>query len=241
MNNIAIVMHSNLAVRKTRYAENQKSTTVREKCGDRTADMMLLMTRSEDDDDLPYSYLCISAKPKGLSERVIFQREVDAADGVLRLVPFQVTPSQVVTMKSFDFCGTSCSEIGTGILPFRITPSDATSDCGCATIIVDRGRAVTYDLSGEAVNGIITASDAARMRNLKGYVAADWMEVSMQIQGMAVMMGYLLGTTHPVLAVYTTFLRKHNSMEPRVRRKFELVYGAKLGPPLMVFRVQLQW
>jgi hypothetical protein len=38
-------------------------------------------------------------------------------------------------------------------------------------------------------------------------------------------MGALLGTTHPVLAVYTTFLRKYNTIEPRVRREFELVYG----------------
>jgi hypothetical protein len=61
--------------------------------------------------------------------------------------------------------------------------------------VEDRGRAETYDLSGEAVNGSITTADAARMRNLKGYVESDWMEVRMQLQGMAVMMGALLGTT----------------------------------------------
>jgi hypothetical protein len=65
--------------------------------------MLLLLTRSEDDDDLPEYYMGISSKPKGLSERVIFQREIDAAADVLGLVPFQVTPSQVMTMKSFDF------------------------------------------------------------------------------------------------------------------------------------------
>jgi hypothetical protein len=58
---------------------------------------------------------------------------------------------------------------------------------------------------------------------------------------MAMMMGALLGTTYPVLAVYTTFLRKYNAMEPRVRREFELVHDAELGPPIMVFHMQLQW
>jgi hypothetical protein len=179
MNNIASAMHSDLSVDETHYAENKKSTTVRGKYGDRTADMLLLLTRSEDEDDLPEYYLGISAKPKGLSERVIFQREVDAAAEVLGLVPFQVTPSQVMTMKSFDFCGPSYSKIGTGILPFSITPADATSDRGRAAIMADRRRAETYDLSGEAVNGVITNADAASMHNLKGYMAADWMEARM--------------------------------------------------------------
>jgi hypothetical protein len=97
--------------------------------------------------------------------------------------------------------------------------------------MADQVRAETYDLSGEAVNGAITTADAAHVRNLKGYVPVDWMEARMQLQGMAVMMDALLGTTHPVLTLYTTFLRKYNAMEPRVRRKFELVYGARLAPP----------
>jgi hypothetical protein len=67
--------------------------------------MLLLLAHSEDDDDLPEYYLGISAKPDGLSERVIFQREVDTAAEVLGLAPFQVTPSQVMTMESFDFVG----------------------------------------------------------------------------------------------------------------------------------------
>jgi hypothetical protein len=95
----------------------------------------------------------------------------------------------------------------------------------------DLARAKTYDLSGEAVKGAITTADVARMRNLKRYVPVDWMEARMQLQGMAVMVDVLLGTTHPILALYTTFLRKYNAMEPRVRREFELVYGARLAPP----------
>jgi hypothetical protein len=61
----------------------------------------------------------------GFSERVIFQREVDAGAEALGLVPFQVAPSQVMTMKIFDCCGPSYSKIGTEILPFSITPADA--------------------------------------------------------------------------------------------------------------------
>jgi hypothetical protein len=179
MNNIARAMHSDLAFRESRYAENKKVMTVQETYGDRTANMLLLLTRSEDDDGLSEYHLGVSSKPKGLSERVIFQREIDAAADVLGLVPFQVTPSQVTTMASSDFCGPSYSEIGTGILPFSITPAGATSDRGCAAIMADRARSEAYDLSGEAVNGPIATADAARIRNLKGYVPSDWTEARM--------------------------------------------------------------
>jgi hypothetical protein len=164
MNNIASAMHIDLAVRETYYAENKKALTVREKYGCGTAKMLLLITRSEDEYEPPEYYISISAKPKGLSERVIFQRKVDAAAEVLGLVPFKVTPSQVMStsIKSFDFCGPSYSEIGTGILPFSITPDDTTSDRGRAAIMTNRKRAETYDLSGEAMNGAITTADAAR-------------------------------------------------------------------------------
>jgi hypothetical protein len=67
---------------------------------------------------------------------------------VLDLVPFQVTPSQVITMKTFGFISASYTEIGTGILPFSITPADATSEKVRAVIRADRGRAKTFDLSG---------------------------------------------------------------------------------------------
>jgi hypothetical protein len=111
MNNIASAMHHYLVVRETRYTEANKPSTLWKKHGDRTADMLLLLTRSTDDEDLPEYYLNISGKSKGLSEHVILQREVYTAAQVLDLVPFQVTPSQVIAMKTFDFTGASYSEI----------------------------------------------------------------------------------------------------------------------------------
>jgi hypothetical protein len=101
----------------------------------------MMLTRSMDDDNLPDYYLNVAGKPKGLSERVILQREVDDAAMVLDMPPFQVTPSQGIAMKTFDFTGASCSEIDTGMLHFSITPADATSDKGRAAIRSDRGSA----------------------------------------------------------------------------------------------------
>jgi hypothetical protein len=166
---------------------------------------------------------------------------VDAAAMVLDLVPFQITPSKIIVMKTFNFTGASYTEIGTDVLPFSTTPADATFDKGRAAIRANRGRAETFHLSGENVNGAVTTEDATKMRNYKGYVAADWMEANMQICSVACLMGALLGTTHPVIMCYKVFLRKYDTMEPMIRREFKLVHGARLVPALMVFHVQLMW
>jgi hypothetical protein len=236
MNNIDSAMNHDLVVRETWYSESRKPSTLREKHGDRTADIFMLLAPSTDDDHLSEYYLDVSGKPKGLSERIILQSEVDAASIVLDMVPFQVTSPQVIAMKTFDFIGASYSEIGTGMLPFSITPANATLDKGRAAIRADRGRADTFDLWG-GVNGTMTTEDATKMRNYKGYVAVDWMEERLQIRSMACFMVFLLGTTHPVIMCYKVFLRKYDLMETRVGREFELVHGARLRPALMVFHV----
>jgi hypothetical protein len=74
MNNIASDMHHDLAARETIYADAKKRSTLREKHDDRAANMLLLLTHSTDDDDLPEYFLYVSGKPKGLPERVILQR-----------------------------------------------------------------------------------------------------------------------------------------------------------------------
>jgi hypothetical protein len=53
MNNIASAMHDNLVVCESRYEDNIKAVTVRDKYGDRTADMLLLLTRSDGNEYLP--------------------------------------------------------------------------------------------------------------------------------------------------------------------------------------------
>jgi hypothetical protein len=63
MNNIASAMHHYLVVRETRYAEAKQPSNLREKHGNITADMLLLLTRSTDDEDLPEYYLNVSGKP----------------------------------------------------------------------------------------------------------------------------------------------------------------------------------
>jgi hypothetical protein len=53
---------------------------------------------------------------------------VDQSAEVLGVVFFKVTPSQSIALKTFNFCGLSIGEIGTGVLPLSIITPDATSE-----------------------------------------------------------------------------------------------------------------
>jgi hypothetical protein len=94
---------------------------------------MLLLTNQPDDDQLPNFFHELVGHPKGISERILLQREVDLAARALGVQPFKVTPSQILALKTFDFVGDGYTEIGTGLLPFSVTPPDATlaSARGC--------------------------------------------------------------------------------------------------------------
>jgi hypothetical protein len=224
-----------------RRVEAARPKTFREKYGDRLADQMLLLTNTRDDDLLPNFYHELAGRPKGVSERILLQREVDLAARALGVQPFKVTPSQILALKTFDFVGDGYSEIGTGLLPFSITPPDATSAATRRMLAEDRARAETFDMSGEAANGALTTSDATRLRNNKGYVVADWMEARQQARSYGALVGALLGVGHHCVLNYQNYLSRLDELESRLRWEFDSAHGKRLGPPLMVFHVQLNW
>jgi hypothetical protein len=63
----------------------------------------------------------------GVSERYVLQQSVDLAATILKVPSFKVTPTQVMAFKNFGYAGPSYFDIGSGLLPFSITPSEATS------------------------------------------------------------------------------------------------------------------
>jgi hypothetical protein len=202
---------------------------------------MLILTNQTDDDLLPNFYHELAGRPEGVSERIMLQREVDLAARALGVQPFKITPLQILALKTFDFIGDGYSEIGTGLLPFSVTPQDATSAPACRMLSEDRARAETFDMSGEAANGALTTSDANRLRNNKGYVVADWMEARAQARSYAALVGALLGVGHHCVLNYQDYLSRLDELESRLRWEFDSTHGQCLGPPLMVFHVQLNW
>jgi hypothetical protein len=107
LTSIATEMHADRQAHGSHAADAKRRKTFHDKYGDCIADGILLLTRATDDDFLPAYYQGLERRQNGESERVMSNREVDQRDEALGVLPFKVSPSQVITLKTFDFCGIS--------------------------------------------------------------------------------------------------------------------------------------
>jgi hypothetical protein len=98
-----------------------------ERLGDVIVDHLLLLCRVENEKALPPTYHEWAARPYGMSKRWVLQQAVNADSATLDVPSFEVTPTQVMSFKNFRFVGATYHIIGAGLLPFSITPLDATS------------------------------------------------------------------------------------------------------------------
>jgi hypothetical protein len=121
---------------RTDRAKNREEAcrpcTIQEKLVEVIVDRLLLLCGITNDNDLPALYHEWVARPRGLSERWVMQQSVDASFASQGIPPFEVTPTQVMAFKNFRFVGSSYFNIGSGLLPFSITPADAASPADCA-------------------------------------------------------------------------------------------------------------
>jgi hypothetical protein len=104
----------------------------------------------------PPTYHEWAARPRWVSERWVPQQVVDAASTTLGVTPFEVTHTQVMLFKNFRFVVAAYHDIGTGLLPFSITPSDAISPHDRAMLAADRIRSDAIDLDGGPESGGIS-------------------------------------------------------------------------------------
>jgi hypothetical protein len=154
---------------------------------------------------------------------------------------FEVTPTQVMSFKNFRFVGAAYHDIGTGLLPFSITPSDATSPHARAMLADDRTRDDAFDLGGDPESGAIDPGDVSRLRNLSGYIPQSWMEARTQLHSSQALMGALLGVEHPLVEAFGRFLRQYDRLMTRLESEVDQVHGRRLGPSLVTFHIQLMW
>jgi hypothetical protein len=115
--NIVAEMHADRQAREYRAGEARRLKTFRERYGDRITDQLLLLASVPDDELLPPFYQELGGRQKFESKRVLLQRGVDQSAKCLGVLPFKVTPSQFIALKTFDFAGISMAEVGTGVPP----------------------------------------------------------------------------------------------------------------------------
>jgi hypothetical protein len=85
---------------------------------------------------------------------------------------FEVTMTQVVAFKNFRFSGSYFFEMGSGLLPFSITPAGGNSAAARAILTADQGRVDTFDLGADPESGAIFLGDGNKLHNVNGYLPA---------------------------------------------------------------------
>jgi hypothetical protein len=146
-----------------------------------------------------------------------------------------------MAFKNFRYAGSSYFDIGSGLLPFSITLTDATSVQARAMLTADQLRADAFDLRADPESGAVAPGEVSRLRNLSGYIPQTWNEARSQLLGMHALMGALLGPAHPVVGTYGRFLKEYSRMLTRLEFEIDHVHGRRLGPSIMTFHVQLAW
>jgi hypothetical protein len=144
-----------------------------------------------------------------------------------------------MALKKNRLAGSTYFDIGSDLLPFSITPADATSAQARAMLGADRVRADAFDIGADPESGSIGPSEVSRLRNLSGYLPQGWTEARTQLRSTRGMLGSLMGNLHPVVLAYSRFLQLYERLETRLESELDHAYGRRLGPSLMVFHVQL--
>jgi hypothetical protein len=194
---LAVEARSDRNDRLDRRAILDLPKSARDKFGDRLTDRFLLLCRVEDDDNLPLLYHEWAARPKGVSERYVMQQSVDVVCATLSLPSFQVSPAHVMAFKNLLFAGGQYFDIGTGLLPFSITPADAQSSAARVMLAADQGRADAFNLGADPETSAIAPGDVPRLRNLQGYLPHGWIEAGSQLRSACGLLGGLVGTRTP--------------------------------------------
>jgi hypothetical protein len=146
-----------------------------------------------------------------------------------------------MAFKNVRYAGSSYFDIGSGLLPFIITPTDATSVQAWAMLATDRVRADAFNLKADPESGAVAPGEFSRLRNLSGYTPQTCDEARSQLLGMQALMGALLGPAHPVVGTYGRFLWRYSRMLARLELEIEHVHVQPLGLSIMMFYVQLAW
>jgi hypothetical protein len=158
---------------------------------------------------------------------------------VLRVPAFEVTPTQVMTLKNFRLAGSTYFDIGYGLLPFSITPADATSAQARAMLVADRVRAGAFDIGANPESGSTGPGEVSRLRNLSGYLPQGWTEARTQLRSTQGLLGALMRNLHPMVLAHGRFLHLYERLGIRLESELDHAYGRRLGPAMMVFHVQL--
>jgi hypothetical protein len=134
------------------------------------------------------------------------QQSVDVACATLSLPSFQVSPAHAMAFKNLQFAGGQYFDIGTGLLPFSITPADAQSSAARVMLTVDQGRADAFDLGADPETSAIAPGDVPRLRNLVCKFFCTLIMYKSNNVHIWIMLCMIMSSAHCVMYIIATLL-----------------------------------
>jgi hypothetical protein len=92
-----------------------------------------------------------------VSERYVLQKSVDLDTTIPEVPSFEVTSNHV------QYAGSSYFDIGSGLLPFSITHSGATSVQARVMLAANHVRADAFDLGADPESGAVAPGEVTRL------------------------------------------------------------------------------
>jgi hypothetical protein len=136
-----------------------------------------------------------------------------------------------MALKNFRLAGSTYFDIGPGLLlPFRITPADATSAQARAMLVADRIRSNAFDIGADPESGSIGPGEVSRLRNLSGYIPKDGLRRAPSFEVRGGCWRPCWGGSHPVVLAYGRFLSLYERLETRLESELDHAHGRRLGP-----------
>jgi len=173
---------------------------------------LLRLMEVTDDDNLPCICHELVARKKGVSKRMLLQQAYDLTKNELNLHQLIALPSHIIDKESWDLFGASVDALGTDMLPFSVIPPDSLSKEAQKAIAEDLDQARQHHMSGENVQGVMSATNAKKMCTSKGCVPQEWAELEVQLELHAVVLATVLGSQHKVVTAHMAAFHPHRNM-----------------------------
>lgn len=206
---------------KYQWEKAMEIKSVREWFGDHITDLLLQLTQSADDDDLPPVDHELAKRKKDENECAIWQAAVNAVvEDIGVKHPFNVTSTQVLALRNLDISGTSKDELGTGLGLFSITPPVCQYITCRKALAEDQIRNHQFDVHGDDDSGM-TSAGTKKLINAEGCIPTEWIEIEVQVKQFGPLLGAILGSKYPNVVAHVEGLDQYESVAGELQHNME--------------------
>ena len=230
-----------LADRRHEREQAKKVRTVEERWPDQY-DQLLKLCDAETPEQLPDYWHGAAAwkKGSGSTVRSILQDATELAAQELRVTKPLITVQHANTVQNFLFEGTTESNLGTGLLPFTVTPPGAVSLEASIRHDQDYEQTADYTTIMDS-NTIMTATDARALRGGGTYVPCDVDEAEIILESYGALLGAVLGVKHAVITSHFAALEAYKHVRLHLKKRMTDVYGPKMAAATLLYYFQSRY